>query len=107
MKSEIFFRGGLDSPNQLEIAQEIRFQARGICRLLLASVLGWRRECQSIPTETKRHFQPFLDQNPPFELRPPTTACFPNDQSSATTPSSDKREDQPPKANFGRTRATQ
>ena len=65
------------------VSQEIAFWRTQSCK--------WRRECQSIPTETKKHFRPFLDQNPPFELRPPTTACFPNDQSSATTPSSDKR----------------
>jgi|GraSoiStandDraft_14_1057315.scaffolds.fasta_scaffold3014675_1 hypothetical protein len=42
MKSEIFLRGGLDNPNQLEIAQEIRFLAQRICgrSLMLTVIIG-------------------------------------------------------------------
>src|SRR5437762_626704 len=47
MPSEIFFRGGLDNPNQLEIAKEIRFCPRRICACFwrsLVSLIALRKE---------------------------------------------------------------
>ena len=52
----------------LRLLRKLDFRRAGFAGF--CSRLGWRRECQSIPTETKKHFRPFLDQNPPFELQP-------------------------------------